>query len=89
MRVVAELNGSLLQHPFPFDVNALIGIHEDVRNRRVSKEWFEWAEPENFVKNLLRQALPFLQIHRCGFTDNQRFENMPDLAPNLFPVNFR
>ena len=87
MRIVPELNRSLLQHPFSFDVHALIGIDQDVRNRGIGQEWLERAESEYLVENFLRQALPFLQVHRCRFTDDQRLEDVSYLTPNLFPVD--
>ena len=65
----------------------LVGIDQDVRNRGIGQQRFQRAESEHLVENFLRQALPFLQVHRCGFADDERLEDMADLTPNLFSIN--
>ena len=74
--VVPEAGDRLLDLAAPFDEDVTATVDQDVRNRRILEQWLERAEAEDFVLNLLHEALSLLQrqqellffenLDRCG-----------------------
>ena len=88
MDVVAELDRGHLQNAFALDVDPLVRVDQNVRHGRIGKQRLERPESENFIENFLGEALPLLQVHRRGFADDQRFENLRHLAAHVLAVDF-
>src|SRR5450755_2993275 len=65
--VVAELNVGGLEYSAALDVYALIGVHQDIRNRGIGEQRLEWTQAKYFVQDLHRKAFPFLQVHGSHF----------------------
>ena len=60
--VVFEDDGGLLQHPAPFDIDRVVGVHQDVVDRRVLQQRLQRTKAEDLIQHLLRQPVAF----RCG-----------------------
>ena len=54
----------------------------------IREQRLERAQSEHFVENFLRQALALLQVHRRGFADDERFENLRHFAADVVAVDF-
>ena len=88
MSVVTKLDVCQFQHSLALDVDLLVGVDQDVGDRRIGQKRLQRAEAENLVEHFLRQPLPFLQVHRRRFAGENRFEYRADLAANILPLDF-
>ena len=68
LQVALVLEGDLgrLEPPVPFDVDLVVPVHQDVRDRRIGEQDFERTETEQLVQDVADDALALVEAER-GF----------------------
>ena len=71
------------------DEHVLVGVHQNVADRRIRQQRLQRPQPKHFVQDFRRKPLSFLQVHRRHFTDDKRFQNLRHFTPYVFAVYVR
>src|ERR1700687_4210081 len=54
--IILETDIGFFQHARTLDVDLLGAVDQDVTDGRILKQWFQWAQAEDFVQDLKRKA---------------------------------
>ena len=85
--VVLEADVGALQLAVTLDVDALEGIHQDVRDRRILDQRLERAQPEDLVEHLPDEHLALVEIERHDLLRQQVVHHFPNRLDHLLPVD--
>ena len=53
-----------LEHAFPLDVDVVWAINEDVGNRTIVQQGFNWSQAKELVHNFVNQLFTFFECER-------------------------
>ena len=71
MLVILKARLDPVQQPVSFDEHRLGAIDQNVGDRLILEQWFEWPEPEQLIQNFANQRLTLARIeHRLPFLEN-------------------
>ena len=87
--VVLERGGHLLEHAAALHVHLLVGVHQDVVDRRVAQQRLERPEAEDLVEDVAEDLLALGHRERLVLLGEQLEEQRADVALGARPVHAR
>ncbi len=89
MTVVLEVGGDLLELAAALDEHVLVGVDQDVADRRVAQQRLQRPEPEHVVEQLDEQRLALAEAERRALFGEQLAEQRADLALGARAIRLR
>ena len=86
--VVLELDRRVLQFPVAFHVDLAIGVHKDVRHGRILEQRLNGTKAEQFVQNVGRQLVAFIEAQRNLFFGQKIPDHFAHFAAELVAWHF-
>ena len=86
MAVVLKVRRNLFELAAAFDEDVLVGVDQDVADRRIAQQRLDRSEPEDVVEQLGEQLFAFGQADRCAFFRQNFAEQNANLAFSARPV---
>ena len=82
--VVFEFNRCALQHAAAFNIDFAVVVHEDVGDGRILHQRLQGAEAEDFIQDLLDDAVALRQRHRDILLQQELLDGPADFATQPF-----
>ena len=81
--------GDALEHAAALHVHLLVGVDQDVADRRVAQQRLERPEPEDFVEHLAEERLALARLSGVAFFGEQLEEQRADFALRARAIGLR
>ncbi len=83
VRLILEADRSRFQLPTTFDVDELMGVDQNVGDRWVLQDWFDRAQANQFIQDLVDEVTQLTRIERETLRHNIVRNHPVNLVPQL------
>ena len=64
MPLVAEADAAFFEDTVALDIDRGMRVHQNVVDRRIGKQRFQWSKSQDFVQKFVDQPLEFIGAHQ-------------------------